>query len=71
MPSLNEADNFVNEGETTLAELRTACQIAGLDDSGDVAALRERLNRYLEGFTANDEIVCLRPEPKAGKSAEE
>ncbi len=63
MPFRPEADTYVNDPNTTLEQLRLACEILALDQSGTAEELRARLNEYLSQFEAGTEIVCLNPEP--------
>jgi hypothetical protein len=55
----------LDDPSRTLEQLQIACHEAGLDISGSAEMLRERLQRYLKGFTDADEIVCLNPERPA------
>jgi hypothetical protein len=71
MPTLPEADDFVNDRNTSLAQLRVACQILGLADSGDVDELRARLNNYLTGYDPDAPIVCLNPNVASGQHKSE
>jgi hypothetical protein len=63
MPTLVEAYGFVDDPNTTVAQLRVACEIIGLDQSGSPAELRDRLHKYLADFGPDAGVVCLRPEP--------
>ena len=63
MPTLFEADSFVNNSQTSIMQLRIACQILGLDDSGSLEELRARLNQHLAGAQPEAPVVCLNPEP--------
>ena len=71
MPTLPEADDFVNDHNTSLAQLRVACQILGLDQSGTVDELRTRLNNYLAGYDPEAPIVCLNPNAPASQHKSE
>ena len=65
MPTLNEALDFVRDPQTTLDQLRLACEILGLDQIGDQAALLARLDEYLITYNADEPIVCLNPATSA------
>jgi hypothetical protein len=61
MPTLIQADDFVNDPRTSLAQLQAACEILGLEASGSREELRARLNDYLMGYDPEAPIVCLNP----------
>jgi hypothetical protein len=63
MPTLPEAYSFVDDPNTSLAQLRVACETVGLDQSGGPEELRDRLHQYLADFSPDAAVVCLRPEP--------
>jgi hypothetical protein len=63
MPTLTEAYGFIDDPNATVAQLRVACEIIGLDPSGSPEELRDRLHQYLADFGPGAEVVCLRPEP--------
>jgi hypothetical protein len=63
MPKKIQATTFVSDTARTLAELQIACEQAELPTTGTEIELRIRLMQYLDGFTDQDEIVCLNPEP--------
>ncbi len=63
MPFKPEADTYTNDPNTTLEQLRLACEILALDPSGAAEELRARINEYLNQFEPGVEIVCLNPEP--------
>lgn len=67
MPTLTEAFDFVSKSDVTSAQLRVACQILGLDQSGSLGELRGRLNNYLADYSSEAAIVCLNPEPPGSK----
>ena len=63
MPTPIEAYDFVDDPKTTVAQLRVACEIIGVDQSGGREELRDRLHAYLADFGPDAAVVCLRPEP--------
>jgi hypothetical protein len=65
MPTLSEAFDFVRDPQTTPDQLRLACQILGLEDTGDRATLLARLDEYLIAYNADEPIVCLNPATSA------
>jgi len=62
MPTPIEAYDFVDDPNTTVAQLRVACEIIGVDQSGSREELRDRLHKYLADFGSDAAVVCLRPE---------
>jgi hypothetical protein len=71
MPRKIQATTFVNDSARTLAELQIACEQAQLPTTGTEIELRIRLMHYLDGFTDQDEIVCLNPEPPVHDAKEQ
>jgi hypothetical protein len=65
VPTLNEAFDFVRDPQTTPDQLRLACEILGLEQTGDRTALLARLDEYLIAFDADQPIVCLNPATSA------
>ena len=61
MPTLGEAFDFVRDPQTTPDQLRLACEILGLDQTGNRATLLTRLDEYLSAYNADEPIVCLNP----------
>jgi len=61
MPTLIQAFDFVCDPHTTTDQLRLACEILGLDQSGERAEVFDRLDEYLRAYNAEEPIVCLNP----------
>jgi hypothetical protein len=62
---------FVSDSTRTLTQLQIACEQAQLPTTGSEIELRIRLMKYLDGFTDQDEIVCLNPEPHVRDAKEQ
>jgi hypothetical protein len=61
MPTIADALDFVRDPATGEEQLRRACRILELDDSGEVDDVRSRLLRQLEPMEVDSAIVCLNP----------
>lgn len=63
MPHLRDALRFASDTETSEGELRRACAILTLDDTGGADMLRARLRAYLVTHDPARPVVCLNPGP--------
>lgn len=61
MPHLADAVRYIEHPDTTEGELRRACAILALDDTGPVDALRQRLESYLSRHDPLRPVACLNP----------
>lgn len=61
MPQLSDAVRFAEELKTTEGELRRACAILALDDTGTEDVLRARLRAHLTQHDPARPVVCLNP----------
>lgn len=61
MPTLTQAFDFVRDPQTTIDQLRLACEILGLDQTGERAEVFARLDEYLRVYNPDEPIVCLNP----------
>lgn len=61
MPHLSDAVRFSADATTTEGELRRACAILGLDDTGTNDDLRARLRAHLAQHDPSRPVVCLNP----------
>ena len=61
MPLLPEALRFTENLATSVEQLRRACELLSLDDSGTQDELRNRLLRHLNTLDSEAPVVCLNP----------
>jgi len=61
MPLLPEALRFAENPATDVDQLRRACELLSLDDSGTQDELRNRLLRHLNTLDSEAPVVCLNP----------
>lgn len=61
MPHLSDAVRFSADVKTTEGELRRACAILALDDTGTDDVLRARLRAHLAQHDPTRPVVCLNP----------
>lgn len=61
MPDLSDAVRFSADVQTTEGELRRACAILALDDTGTDDVLRARLRAHLAQHDPTRPVVCLNP----------
>ena len=61
MPTLADARRFVQDPRTSEPQLRRACQVLGIDTSGEAPALRARLEAHLRSLDESAPVVCLNP----------
>lgn len=61
MPALADALRFARDPRTSEPQLRRACQLLGLADTGEAAALRARMEEHLRSLDESAPVVCLNP----------
>ena len=61
MPFVPEALRFAQNPDTSLEQLRRACELLALDTSGAQHEVRDRLLAHLNTLDQETPIVCLNP----------
>jgi uncharacterized protein (TIGR02246 family) len=64
VPSRADALRFAADGQTSVDQLRRACEILGLPAEGSPERLRARVIGHLDTLDADAPVVCLNPGPE-------